>query len=40
MGLDGDYSPRRLERYLILAYEGGAKPVIVLNKADVADPFI
>ena len=36
MGLDGDYSPRRLERYLILAYEGGAKPVIVLNKADVA----
>lgn len=36
MGLDGDYSPRRLERYLILAYEGGAKPVIILNKADVA----
>jgi ribosome biogenesis GTPase len=36
MGLDGDYNPRRLERYLLLAYEGGSKPVIVLNKADVA----
>src|SRR5688572_31705033 len=37
MGLDGDYNPRRLERYLLLAYEGGARPVIILNKADVAD---
>jgi ribosome biogenesis GTPase len=36
MGLDGDYNPRRLERYLLLAYEGGASPVIILNKADVA----
>ena len=24
MGLDGDYNPRRLERYLMLAYESGA----------------
>ncbi len=34
-GLDGDFSLRRLERYLLLAWEGGAKPVVVLNKADV-----
>ena len=37
MGLDGDYNPRRLERYLLLAYESGATPVVVLNKADVAE---
>lgn len=36
MGLDGDYNPRRLERYLMLAYESGATPVVILNKADVA----
>jgi ribosome biogenesis GTPase len=36
MGLDGDYNPRRLERYLLLAYESGARPVIILNKSDVA----
>jgi ribosome biogenesis GTPase len=34
-GLDGDFSPRRLERYLLLAWESGAKPIVVLNKADV-----
>jgi ribosome biogenesis GTPase / thiamine phosphate phosphatase len=37
MGLDGDYNPRRLERYLVLAYESGARPVVILNKSDVAD---
>ncbi len=37
MGLDGDYNPRRLERYLVLASESGADPVVILNKADVAD---
>ncbi len=37
MGLDGDYNPRRLERYLMLAYESGANPVVILNKSDVAD---
>lgn len=36
MGLDGDYNPRRLERYQLLAYESGARPVIILNKADLA----
>lgn len=32
--LDGDFSPRRVERYLAQCWESGAKPVIVLNKAD------
>lgn len=36
MGLDGDYNPRRLERYLLLAAESGASPVVILNKADLA----
>lgn len=34
-GLDGDFNLRRMERYLTLAAESGARPVIVLNKADV-----
>ena len=34
-GLDGDFSAKRIERYLMLVREGGADPVIVLNKADV-----
>lgn len=39
MGLDGDFNLRRLERYLITAHESGARPVVVLNKADlVPDP--
>ncbi|MBD2355930.1 ribosome small subunit-dependent GTPase A [Tolypothrix sp. FACHB-123] len=36
-GLDGDFNPRRIERYLILAWESGANPVIVLNKSDLCD---
>ncbi|WP_427159145.1 ribosome small subunit-dependent GTPase A [Aliinostoc sp. HNIBRCY26] len=36
-GLDGDFNPRRIERYLILAWESGANPVIVLNKADLCN---
>jgi len=36
MGLDGDYNPRRLERYLLLAHESGAAPVVLLSKADLA----
>jgi ribosome biogenesis GTPase / thiamine phosphate phosphatase len=35
MGLDHDYNPRRLERYLLMAYESGAMPVILLSKADL-----
>ncbi len=35
MGLDGDFNPRRLERYLLLAAESRAEPVVVLNKSDL-----
>ncbi|HEU4935007.1 MAG TPA: ribosome small subunit-dependent GTPase A [Vicinamibacterales bacterium] len=35
-GLDGDFNPRRIERYLLVAVESGASPVVVLNKADLA----
>jgi ribosome biogenesis GTPase len=34
-GLDGDLNLRRIERYLILAWDSGATPVVVLNKADL-----
>lgn len=34
-GLDRDFNIRRIERYLIAALEGGASPVVVLNKADL-----
>jgi ribosome biogenesis GTPase len=37
MGLDGDFNPRRLERALVLAWQSGAAPVVLLNKLDVAD---
>ena len=33
--MNEDLSLRRLERYLILAWESGARPVIVLTKADL-----
>ncbi|WP_411833268.1 ribosome small subunit-dependent GTPase A [Pseudoxanthomonas mexicana] len=33
-GLDADFNPRRIERYLLLAGSGGAQPVVVLTKAD------
>ncbi|MDQ3874621.1 MAG: ribosome small subunit-dependent GTPase A [Actinomycetota bacterium] len=33
----GDLNPRRLERYLTAAWDGGANPVIVVNKSDIAD---
>ncbi len=36
-GLDEDFNPRRIERYLVLTAESGAEPVIVLNKADLCD---
>lgn len=32
--LDADFSPRRVERYLAAARSGGARPLIVLTKAD------
>jgi ribosome biogenesis GTPase / thiamine phosphate phosphatase len=36
-GLDDDFNPRRLERYLTLAWESGASPAVVLTKADLCD---
>ena len=33
-GLDADFNPRRIERYLLLVRGGGAEPVVVLTKAD------
>lgn len=38
-GLDLNYNPNRIQRFLAAARESGAEPVIVLNKADLcADP--
>ncbi|HSD66910.1 MAG TPA: ribosome small subunit-dependent GTPase A [Vicinamibacteria bacterium] len=37
MGLDGDFNLRRIERALVLAWESGALPVVLLNKTDVCD---
>jgi ribosome biogenesis GTPase / thiamine phosphate phosphatase len=35
MSLDGDYNPRRLERYLAQVWDSGARPLVVLNKTDL-----
>jgi ribosome biogenesis GTPase len=32
-----DFNPRRVERYLAVAWESGAWPVVLLSKADLAD---
>jgi ribosome biogenesis GTPase len=37
MAFDHDFSVRRLERYVLLARESGASPVILLTKPDMAD---
>ncbi|KIL52582.1 GTPase RsgA [Jeotgalibacillus alimentarius] len=37
MSLNHDFNLRRLERYLIAAWESGANPVVVLSKADLCD---
>ncbi len=36
LSLNDDLNPRRLERYLAAAHESGARPEIVLTKADLA----
>jgi len=36
-GLDRDYNERRIERFLVIARESGARPVVLLNKSDLAD---
>ena len=35
MSLNNDFNLRRLERYLAVAWESGAEPVVVLTKADL-----
>ena len=37
MALNHDFNLRRLERYLALAWDSGAIPVIVLTKADLCE---
>jgi len=38
MGLDHDFNPRRLERYLALVHLAGLQAALVLTKADLVDP--
>jgi ribosome biogenesis GTPase / thiamine phosphate phosphatase len=35
--MNADFNVRRLERYLAVAWESGATPVVLLSKADLAD---
>jgi ribosome biogenesis GTPase len=37
MGLDGNFNIRRLERYLSIAWDSGAAPVVVLTKSDLCE---
>jgi ribosome biogenesis GTPase len=37
MGLDHDFNPRRLERYLAIVKTAGVEPVVVMSKADIGD---
>lgn len=37
MSLNQDFNLRRLERYLIAAYDSGASPIVVLTKKDMCD---
>ncbi|RCS29633.1 ribosome small subunit-dependent GTPase A [Rhodanobacter denitrificans] len=36
-GLDGDFNPARIERYLSLTEDSGAQPVVLLSKLDVRE---
>lgn len=37
MGLDGDYNPRRMERYLAQLWDSRSRVVVLLNKADLCE---
>jgi ribosome biogenesis GTPase len=37
MALSEDYNLNRLERYLVVAHESGAQPVVILTKSDLCD---
>jgi len=36
-GLDREFNIQRIERYLVVAAESGAEPVVLLNKADLCE---
>jgi hypothetical protein len=38
--LDGDFSPRRVERYIAQCWESGVRPILLLNKADACENAI
>ena len=37
--LNQDFNPKRLERYLTLAWQSGAEPVVLLTKADLVEDY-
>jgi ribosome biogenesis GTPase len=37
--LNFDFNPKRMERYVTLAWQSGATPVVILTKADLVDDF-
>lgn len=37
--LNQDFNPKRMERYLTLAWQSGAMPVVVLTKVDLAEEY-
>lgn len=37
--LNREFNTRRIERYLTLAWESGARPIVVLNKSDLCENF-
>lgn len=37
MSMNEDFNARRLERYLVAAYDSGANPIVVLTKKDTCD---
>jgi ribosome biogenesis GTPase / thiamine phosphate phosphatase len=38
--LNREFNTRRIERYLTLAWESGARPIVVLNKADLCESVV
>jgi ribosome biogenesis GTPase len=38
--LNQDFSLRRIERYLVIAWESGANPIIILSKSDLCDRVV
>jgi ribosome biogenesis GTPase len=38
--LDANYNLRRLERYMVMVYDGGIQPVMLLSKSDLLEPHV